>query len=236
MTNGSRIAVGQDDPDQATALAHLRDLLDAPGMRLPTERDLSAELGISRRAIRGALDVLESEGRVWRRQGAGTFTGPPPAPRGAPISAAPGNLLHVIEARITLEPTLARLAALRATPDQLRRIETGLAGLEQASDIDDADRWDSEIHREIARATGNPLLLALFDKINAWRHDDAIRQTRHRTRLRAGSALPGLRAVSEALHRHDAAAAARAMRDHLDDLMQNFLRHSHEETTGHDAD
>ncbi|MGO8656855.1 winged helix-turn-helix domain-containing protein, partial [Rhizobium ruizarguesonis] len=47
------------------------DSLDADG-KLPTERTLSEMLGVGRRAVRRALEVLEAEGRIWRRQGSGT--------------------------------------------------------------------------------------------------------------------------------------------------------------------
>jgi DNA-binding FadR family transcriptional regulator len=64
------------------ALDRLRLLLDeaAPGgdHRLPPERDLAEQLGVGRRALRRALEVLEAEGRIWRHQGKGTFAGPRP--------------------------------------------------------------------------------------------------------------------------------------------------------------
>jgi len=70
------------------ALDRLRDLLrsgsvDADG-RLPTERELSTSFGVSRRDLRRALEVLEMEGRIWRRQGSGTYAGrrPDPSRRG----------------------------------------------------------------------------------------------------------------------------------------------------------
>lgn len=53
------------------------DSLDADG-KLPTERALSEVLGVGRRAVRRALEVLEAEGRIWRRQGSGTYAGPRP--------------------------------------------------------------------------------------------------------------------------------------------------------------
>ena len=64
------------------ALEQLRTLLRSEKLstdgRLPTERALSDRLGVSRRAVRRALDVLEAEGMVWRRQGSGTYAGPRP--------------------------------------------------------------------------------------------------------------------------------------------------------------
>lgn len=226
------------------ALERVRALLNAPGAasgaRLPPERELALQLGVGRRAIRRALEVLEAEGLVWRRQGAGTFTGPPPRPRGQPeqaLTASPATLLHVIESRLALEPSLARLAALRATPEVNRRIGTCITRIETAEDVDSADLWDSALHREIAQATGNPLLLVLFDRINAWRHDQGIRQLRMRARARTGTghAQDDHRRILAAMQAGDGAAAAAAMRDHLTELHGIFLRHSQEETSGDDA-
>lgn len=245
MMNGSPSDPADEATDiSAVALERVRALLNAPGAdagsRLPPERELAARLGVGRRAVRRALEVLEAEGLVWRRQGAGTFTGPPPRPRGLQgggLTASPATLLHVIESRLALEPSLARLAALRATPEVTRRIETCIARIETAEDVDSADLWDSALHREIAQATGNPLLLVLFDRINAWRHDQGIRQLRMRARARTGTghAQDDHRRILAAMQAGDGAAAGQAMRDHLTELHGIFLRHSQEETTGDDA-
>lgn len=227
----------------SVALERLRDILAmpgaAPGVKLPTERDLSTQLGVGRRAIRRALEVLEAEGLVWRRHGAGTFTGPPPMARNmldGTVTAGPATLLNVIEARLALEPSLARIAAVRAAPDVLVRIAACIARIEVAQDVDSADLWDSALHREIAQATGNPLLLALFDRINAWRHDDGIRRLRMGVRSKTGTghAQKDHRRILAAMQAGDGAAAAQAMRDHLTDLHTIFMRHSQEETTGYD--
>lgn len=240
-----------DDPSaladtSAVALARLRAILvspqAAPGKKLPTERELAAQLGLGRRAIRRALEVLEAEGWIWRKQGAGTFTGPPqeilPDQPGT-IVASPAGLVNLIEARLALEPSLARLAAGRATPDVLRRIETCIDRIATATDVDSADLWDSALHREIAQATGNPLLLFLFDQINTWRHDKALLRLRMRLNRRhrtgANYAQTEHRRILAALEAGDGAAAAQAMRDHLTDLYTILLQHNQEEMTGHDV-
>ncbi|MFD2856242.1 winged helix-turn-helix domain-containing protein [Seohaeicola zhoushanensis] len=65
----------------STALAQLRDVLDRlaphPGDRLPTERELSLQMGCSRQTLRLALARLEEEGEIWRMVGKGTFRGRP---------------------------------------------------------------------------------------------------------------------------------------------------------------
>lgn len=210
--------------------------------RLPTERELAERLDMGRRDIRRALEVLEAEGLIWRKHGSGTYIGPPPAPtapRGPGAEGAfrlpvsPASLIHVIEARLALEPALARFAALRATPASLARITTYIARIETAEDVDSADLWDSALHREIATATGNPVLLALFDEVNRWRHDEGVRRVRLRARRRIGTPATvhdEHRAILSALTEGDGARAAQAMRDHLASLQQVFLRHASEES------
>ena len=92
-------------------LAAIRHMIEAGRLpadgRLPPERDLSAELGCGRREVRRALDQLETEGLIWRRQGKGTFAGQPPDPTEALAAeiAPDSDPLAVMEARICIEPT-----------------------------------------------------------------------------------------------------------------------------------
>ncbi len=248
MTIGSAIGSGASiarDPQECSALAleRLRAILAAPGAvpgeRLPTERALAAQLGIGRNAIRRALEVLEAEGMIWRKQGAGTFTGPPQDAQPQTwetISASPAGLLSLIEARLALEPQLARLAAKRAAPEIFPRIATCIARIECAEDVDSADLWDSALHREIARGAGNPLLLDLFDRVNAWRHDPALRRLRGSVRRKSGKghAQDDHRRILAALEAGDGAAAAQAMHDHLSALHSVYLTYAQEETRAHE--
>lgn len=102
--------------NSSTALEQLRGLINqhesTPGTPLPTERELSETLGVGRREVRRALDVLEEEGRIWRKQGKGTFIGPaaPVEPLALQGLVQQTNLLEVMEARLQLEPGLARLS------------------------------------------------------------------------------------------------------------------------------
>src|ERR1700710_951398 len=83
--------------------------------RLPAERELSAQLGLTRAALRKAMAVLESEGQVWRQVGRGTFIGARPVLNLAEVKylSSISSPSQIIDARLTIEPELARLAALR---------------------------------------------------------------------------------------------------------------------------
>src|SRR5690606_9481931 len=82
--------------------------------RLLTERELMQMFNVSRRAVRGALDTLQAQGLVYRRQGQGTFIRPtgPHAPRVESLSnrTSPAEIMEV---RREIEPAMARLSALR---------------------------------------------------------------------------------------------------------------------------
>ncbi len=92
--------------------------------RLPPERELAAELGVSRAELRKALATLAAEGRLWRHVGKGTFLGNRPLDATTDVAAMVRrtNPAEVVKARLALEPEIARLAALNATPSQIAQM------------------------------------------------------------------------------------------------------------------
>ncbi|MCR0985210.1 FadR/GntR family transcriptional regulator [Roseomonas populi] len=198
--------------------AHLREVGLQPGDRLLPERQLTARLGISRRALREVLGELELQGRIWRGVGQGTFLGPKPAgPRRAVPAAQASHPLAIMEARMTLEPAMASLAAIKATATDVAAIARAASRGAETSDQESWGRWDGAFHGAIARACHNPLLLTAFETIE----DSRARTDWGRLRaaittkpLRQASALEH-QAISAAIATRDAAAAQRAMRAHL---------------------
>ncbi|MDJ0933505.1 FCD domain-containing protein [Breoghania sp.] len=195
--------------------------------QLPTERELAEEIGVGRRAVRPALEVLEAEDRIWRRQGAGTFIGAALERSDASLRdlAQQTNILEMMEVRLRIEPVLAQLAALRATPPDIAKLRNTTEKLEQAGDSDVRELWDSAIHRTIANMAGNRLFLALFDVIDRVHQDENWRHTREavRTPDSMRQATQQHRDLVEAISRRDPLAAERAMRRHLTFLQENFL-------------
>jgi DNA-binding FadR family transcriptional regulator len=186
-----------DRSDQA--LSKVRDFIEkrdfALDGRIPPERTLASELGVGRRSLRRALDVLEQEGRIRRHQGRGTFIdartgisgGAMPAPnallRGsASHTAAADNILdytnplEVIEVRLATEPVMARLAALRASQSEIKRLQALAAKTRVATDSETYERADSLFHRTIAEAARNTLFLAFFDTMRATQRDAGWRR------------------------------------------------------------
>lgn len=179
------MGIGFDMSRRERALAQLSALLESPdypaNSRLPAERDLSVQLGISRSALREALEVLEARGRIWRHVGRGTFVGSRPAAESATLDLITPltSPSEVLETRLLVEPLLARMAALRATEAEIAEMKRLLEKHETAHDDETWELWDGRLHRAVAKAAHNNLLLAIFDAFNATRRQakwSALRQ------------------------------------------------------------
>ncbi|MEP6017004.1 MAG: FadR/GntR family transcriptional regulator [Paracoccaceae bacterium] len=191
-----------------------------PDGRLPTERALADRFGVGRRFVRQALDALEAEGLVWRKQGKGTFAGQPSDPMGDLAARITGetNALEVMEARLCIEPELAALCAQRMGPGEVARLRTLAQRQLEATDAQAIELWDGSLHRLIAQCARNrPLLMAfsLLDKIRSnpdWvslrskSRDSASLQVTHNEHL----------AIIDAIAAGHAEVARLAMRDHLE--------------------
>jgi DNA-binding FadR family transcriptional regulator len=195
--------------------------------RLPAERDLSRQLGVSRASLRKALAVLEAEGQIWRHVGRGTFVGARPAGDvdGVPSISARTNPAEVMEARLAIEPELARLAALNATPADLDEMVHCMRQSRAAREWRIYETWDTRLHRTIAQATGNALLLSMFDGLNA------VRRAVAWGRLRTYDLTPAVdhhsfaehAAIVAAIEDRDRSAAALRMREHLQTVRDRLL-------------
>ncbi|MEK1890899.1 MAG: FadR/GntR family transcriptional regulator [Phyllobacterium sp.] len=205
------------------ALERLRILLGTVPtggeLRLPPERELAEEIGVGRRALRRALEVLEDEGLIWRRQGKGTFGGSEQVSSTLRVNnlAEFTNPLEVIEVRITIEPVLARLAATKATPALIQQLERLAAKAKESTDTDSWELWDGAFHRKIAEAAGNQLFILFIGMIEQIRQNDAWRHFRERTRSvgRTTLSIQQHNDVIEAIRRFHPAEAEAAMREHL---------------------
>src|SRR3954468_19831151 len=161
----------------AQVVAHVRDLIDrgtlGPGARLPPERDLARQVGVSRPTVRAGLRTLAALGVIRSRRGSSTYI-----PEGAPTLGSEAlsflAALHkftvddVYEARRVLEVGAAGLAAKRATPDHLATLADEVAGLFAA--LDDRQVFlvhDIDFHRGVAAASGNPIVASLVEMVAA---------------------------------------------------------------------
>jgi GntR family transcriptional repressor for pyruvate dehydrogenase complex len=213
-----KVVVRPSDADinQAQLVEALRAKL-ADGGPLPPERTLAEELQVNRYRLRRALDVLRASGDL---------ADPPPrrGRRGARRGEAmvrSTNPIEVIELRLALEPALARLAALRATPFDIARIERAATTAAGA----DSGAADLAFHKLVAAAARNTLAADFYN---------LLRQVGTDARLRVGSNAPTCpkrlqqrdaehRAIAQAIASRDADRAETAMRDHLLAVQRTIL-------------
>ncbi len=207
-------------------LQKLRNWLDvsnlSEGERIPAERLLAEELSVSRADLRKALLVLETEGRLDRHVGRGTFIKDPSNPG----LADPAKLTHLAQqtgphdamtARLALEPELASLAALHATQRQILELRKLATDMRKAPDWETYEELDSQFHDLIAEASGNLLLHEVSKVVNGVRR----KVVWGNLYLPAGQPSDDYHSFSEhdeivaALERRDRAGARDAMRRHI---------------------
>ncbi|KAA9089126.1 FadR/GntR family transcriptional regulator [Microbacterium radiodurans] len=188
------------------------------GDRLPPERDLAVQLGVSRGSLREALRALELRGLLERTPGRGTIVRDATRSAHADVLVS-GLALHTddfmqaLEVRACIEPPMAARAAQRATDldiAQLRRILDDMA-----RDIDAAEfsRLDRLFHRAIAQYTYNPLLVRLLDRVSEIL--DVTRSQLPINRATRRRALADHRAILDAVASHDPDAASAAAAAHI---------------------
>ena len=205
-------------------VSHVRRMLDRgefkPGDRLPSERDLARQLGVSRPSLRAGLRSLAVMGVVQVRPGAGSFiAGGPPAfgadTFGFQAALHRFTLDQMFQARLVLEVSVAGLAAEHATSDDMIAASDEATGMFASMDDPLAFlRHDIGFHQAVAAASGNPILSALVNMVS-----EEFRAQRQPTISRAQDlkeAADEHRAIYLALRAHDADRARRAMRDHLE--------------------
>jgi GntR family transcriptional regulator, transcriptional repressor for pyruvate dehydrogenase complex len=193
------------------------------GDRLPSERNLARDLGISRSSVREALKLIESSGSVKSLPTRGLFYTPPPPDSTGPVPA-PLALAHdlisqeelaiqLVETLKLLAPGMARLAAERATEQDLAELTAAIRqGQEEATD--GQSEWAARgVCSLIAAATKNQVLMNMVDTIERLSH------CRHGSALRAVDSEPSTwqsyEAIVAAIGAHDAQAASLAMLKHL---------------------
>ena len=191
------------------------------GDRLPSERELGEQFGVSRTVVREAVRALAAKGVIEVRSGSGLRVAAVDAAavresislflRGGPI-----DLQRVHEVRAVLEVHIAGLAAERATPSDIARLHDAHDHMTAASDdVEDAAHDDLEFHRAIAMATHNDLFLLLLDSI-AGVLIDIMREN-----LGSGSTpmtLEQHRRILDSIVAGDVEGAGVAMASHLEDV------------------
>ncbi|MCI2422322.1 FadR family transcriptional regulator [Saccharopolyspora sp. K220] len=201
-----------------------RDGTLGPGAKLPTERALVEQLSAPRSAIRRALETLEHEGLVVRHVGRGTFL-TETAQQPAATAADDTSPAEIMQVRLLVEPPVAALASRVATQADLDRITRCLDRGGEADDFASFETWDARLHRAIAEATHNSLLMTMFDVMNTARGLPVWGSLKRRTSTpeRRRCYHTEHTAIVEALRDRDPDTAHNTMRSHLNNVANNLL-------------
>jgi GntR family transcriptional repressor for pyruvate dehydrogenase complex len=195
----------------------IRDGVLSVGDKLPSERELAESLGVSRNSVREAIRALEALDVIEVRHGDGTFIKAPDvasllSPFLDVLLEKQTFLREVLEFRRLVEPAIARLAAERATDEDLERLRRILedheARIKKRQAVVDVD---IAFHREIAQAAHNSVIQSTLELLSTTLQDFRYLWGEGRP-ARSASAH---RAVFEAIARRDGEAAELAMAEHI---------------------
>jgi GntR family transcriptional repressor for pyruvate dehydrogenase complex len=228
----SREALLAKKPKLADIVAdHLLEMLRQgtfqAGDKLPAERELASQFGISRASLRDAIRHLELLGYLEVKQGGGTFVRVPDGqaltlPFQALLSGQPHLAEDLIEFRFLLEPEVTALAAMHCTEEDAAALRESLE--KQLQLVQAQERLTSEdvrFHHLIARSARNVTVLYILDTLQALLTDLRARlltgDQPRLTLLQHGN-------IADAIIRHDAAAAKAHMVAHLEAVMQSVRR------------
>jgi GntR family transcriptional repressor for pyruvate dehydrogenase complex len=218
----------------ATVVAHVRTLINrgtlGPGARLPAERQLAQQVGVSRPTVRAGLRTLAALGVVRSRRGSGTYIpdGPPTlGVEALTFVAALHNFSgdDFYEARRILEVAAAGLAAERATPEQLATLADEVAGL--FASMTERQVFlvhDISFHRSIAAASGNPIIASLVEMVSALYYDRRRATAERAVDRDLHAAADAHRRIYQAVRARDPERARQLMNDHLVEARAYQLR------------
>ncbi|MFJ8602995.1 FadR/GntR family transcriptional regulator [Streptomyces shenzhenensis] len=215
-----------------TAILKIKEMIVSgelsPGSRLPTEKELSESLGLSRNSLREAVKALEVIRVLDVRRGDGTYvTSLEPRLLLEAMSFVvdlhrDDSILEVFAVRRMLEPQVAALACRSITDAQLAEIEKQLAGVGEDADVESLVAHDIAFHHAIAEATGNAYLTSLLDSLSS----HTVRARVWRGITEDGSVARTIdehRSVLEAVRHRDAELAQALMIAHVSGV-EHWLR------------
>jgi DNA-binding FadR family transcriptional regulator len=213
-------------------LESLRSRALRAGQRLPTERALSEQYGLSRSTVRRVLMEFKRRKLITQTVGSGTYVADDvqqilaewPVAQGVTASVSPAELMA---ARLVLEPALIDMVIGNATAADFARMDDCNQQAEGATTLEDFEHWDAALHEAIAVAAHNGFIASVFRLMNEARAQGEWGALKRR------SATPERRLVYQREHRElvaalkdrDAERARRACLGHLLNVRTNMLGH-----------
>jgi len=199
------------------------------GHRLPTERELSEQYGLSRSTVRRVLAELKGKGLITQTVGSGTYVSEEVgvalaqiASSASPLATSPAELMS---ARLVLEPAIIAMVVGNATAADFERMDECCERGESATTIEDFELWDGKLHEAIADAAHNNFIGTVFQRMNEVRAQSewGLLKRRTATPERREAYEREHRALVAALRDRDGARAAQLCLEHLMHVRQNLL-------------
>jgi len=199
-----------------------------PGARLPAERELAQQLGVSRPSLREALIALEIDGSVEIRMGSGIYVTAEPDRRQWQSGSMGESPLELMQARATVEGAVILLAAARVTPDFLKSLRQVLD--QMRTEITEGRKpldLDRLFHLTIANQSGNSVLAHIVGDLFDERHSPMSAQirTRFETPETWTSALAEHETIYAALEARNPLLAQTRMHAHLEESKQRWMNY-----------
>lgn len=212
-----------------TILANLRSRTWRAGHRLPTERALSEQFGLSRSTVRRVLMDFKRKRLITQTVGSGTYVADQVqqalsdlSPAGAAQSVSPAELMS---ARLVLEPALIDMVIGNATAADFARMDECNARAEAATTLEEFEHWDAALHEAIAAAAHNGFIAGVFRLMNEARAQGewGVLKRRSATPERRRGYQEEHRALVAALKDRDAERARALCLQHLVHVRTNML-------------
>jgi DNA-binding FadR family transcriptional regulator len=201
------------------------------GHRLPTERSLGEQFGLSRSTVRRVLQDFKRQRLITQTVGSGTYVADGVqqalgelAVRGTAQVTSPAELMS---ARLVLEPAIIEMAIGNATAADFQAMDECNAHAEAARTLEDFEHWDAALHEAIAAAAHNSFIASVFRLMNEVRAQGewGVLKRRSATPERRAEYQQEHRALVAALRERDAARARQLCIAHLLHVRTNMLGH-----------
>jgi DNA-binding FadR family transcriptional regulator len=195
-----------------------------PGDRLPSERELAEEFGVSRPTVRDAMIALEFQGLVESRQGSAVYV-TAAAPVAGEVSESEVAALAVTEARKLFEGEACALSAACISEEQVAVLERLIDDMRNAATDDELEKLEQEFHLIVARGSGNAAIASGVEDLWIMRRQSSLcMATLRRLRPNASAAfIDEHRSIIAALRARDSKAARQALHAHLARVIDDLL-------------
>lgn len=192
------------------------------GYIFPNETIFCEQLGVSRSTLREAYKALESTGFIKRVKRFGTIVNDfSDISKAAPLgtSLIMSDIDELLEFRVMIEAELARLAALRASEENINSMKEALENMKKSgSDLADLTQHDTRFHMEIAKASGNRLLMSTMENAKDVFQTGIYRAFQRKTKTNVENALYFHEQILDAIIHKDSDGAYTMMRQHIESV------------------